>query len=50
MRTILDLVKPPPEAKWVVFYSFGEGAYKGVYYDAHPIEHMSHGLTMLART
>jgi methionine sulfoxide reductase catalytic subunit len=48
MRTIADLVKPQPEAKWVVFYSLGEGADKGVYYDAHPIGHMSHHLTMLA--
>ena len=48
MRTILDLVKPHPEAKWVVFYSLGEGPDKGVYYDAHPIEHMTHHLTMLA--
>ena len=31
-----------------MFYSLGEGADKGVYYDAHPIEHMSHHLTMLA--
>ena len=48
MRTILDLVRPQPAAKWVVFYSLGEGADKGIYYDAHPIEHMSHRLTMLA--
>ncbi len=48
MQTILDLVKPLPGAKWVVFYSLGEGADKGIYYDAHPIEHMSHHLTMLA--
>jgi methionine sulfoxide reductase catalytic subunit len=48
MQTILDLVKPDPEAKWVVFYSLGEGADKGVYYDAHPIEQMGHRLTMLA--
>ena len=48
MRTILDLVKPQPAAKWVVFYSLGEGADKGIYYDAHPIEHMGHRLTMLA--
>ena len=48
MRTILDLVRPQPAAKWVVFYSLGEGADKGIYYDAHPIEHMSHHLTMLA--
>jgi thiosulfate reductase cytochrome b subunit len=48
MQTMVDLVRPRPEAKWVVFYSFGEGADKGAYYDAHPIEHMSHHLTMLA--
>jgi len=48
MQTVVDLVRPRPEAKWVVFYSYGEGADKGIYYDAHPIEHMSHHLTMLA--
>jgi DMSO/TMAO reductase YedYZ molybdopterin-dependent catalytic subunit/thiosulfate reductase cytochrome b subunit len=48
MQTIVDLVRPRPEARWVVFYSLGEGADNGVYYDAHPIEHMSHHLTMLA--
>jgi DMSO/TMAO reductase YedYZ molybdopterin-dependent catalytic subunit/thiosulfate reductase cytochrome b subunit len=48
MQTIMDLVEPQPDAKWVVFYSLGEGSDKGVYYDAHPIEHMSHHLTMLA--
>ncbi|HXZ84327.1 MAG TPA: molybdopterin-dependent oxidoreductase [Myxococcota bacterium] len=48
MRTILELVKPRPEAKWVVFYSLGDGADGGRYYDAHPIEQMSAPLTMLA--
>jgi len=48
MQTIMDLVKPAPEAKWVVFYSLGDGADAGVYYDAHPIEQMSYHLTMLA--
>jgi DMSO/TMAO reductase YedYZ molybdopterin-dependent catalytic subunit/thiosulfate reductase cytochrome b subunit len=48
MQTILDLVQPSPEAKWVVFYSLGEGADGGTYYDAHPVEHMHHHLTMLA--
>ncbi|MEJ7784998.1 MAG: molybdopterin-dependent oxidoreductase [Solirubrobacteraceae bacterium] len=48
MQTIVDLVEPHSEAKWVVFYSLGDGADKGVYYDAHPIEHMSHHLTMVA--
>ncbi len=30
MQSVLDLVKPLPDAKWVVFYSLGEGADKGV--------------------
>ena len=48
MQTILDLVQPDPEAEWVAFYSLGEGVDGGIYYDAHPIEHMRHHLTMLA--
>ncbi len=48
METIMDLVKPQPEAKWVVFYSLGEGADGGIYYDAHAIEQMHYHLTMLA--
>lgn len=48
MQTILDLVRPRPEAKWVAFYSLGDGPDKGLYYDAHPIEQMRYELTMLA--
>jgi DMSO/TMAO reductase YedYZ molybdopterin-dependent catalytic subunit/thiosulfate reductase cytochrome b subunit len=48
MSTILDLVRPRPEAGWVVFYSLGDGPDGGLYYDAHPIEQMSYHLTMLA--
>lgn len=48
MQTILDVVKPLPEAKWVVFYSIADGPDGGIYYDAHPIEQMSYPLTMLA--
>jgi methionine sulfoxide reductase catalytic subunit len=48
MQTIMDLVKPLPEARWVVFYSLGDGPDKGIYYDAHPIEQMAYHLTMLA--
>jgi hypothetical protein len=48
MRTLMDLVEPLPEAKWVVFYSLGNGADSGIYYDAHPIEQMRYHLTMLA--
>ena len=48
MTTILDLVKPEPDARWVVFYSLGDGPDGGLYYDAHPIGQMRHHLTMLA--
>jgi methionine sulfoxide reductase catalytic subunit len=48
LQTIMDIVKPLPEAKWVVFYSLGPGPDGGIYYVAHPIEQMSHHLTMLA--
>ena len=34
MATIMDLVKPRPEARWVVFYSLGDGPDGGLYYDA----------------
>ena len=48
MATIIDLVQPQPEARWVVFYSLGDGPDGGLYYDAHPIEQMRNHLTMLA--
>lgn len=48
MRSVMDLVKPLPEARWVVFHSLGEGPDEGLYYDAHPIEQMGYHLTMLA--
>ncbi|WP_232004419.1 molybdopterin-dependent oxidoreductase [Mycobacterium paragordonae] len=48
MQTIMDIVKPLPEAKWVVFYSMGLGATGGIYYNAHPIEQMTHHMSMLA--
>ena len=48
MQTIVDLVRPRPDARWVVFYSLGDGPDGGIYYDAHPIEQMSYHLTMLA--
>ncbi len=48
MSTILDLVKPLPQAKWVVFYSIADGSDGGVYYAAHTIEQMRGELAMLA--
>lgn len=48
MQTILELVRPQPEARWVIFYSLGDGPDGGLYYDAHPIDQMRYHLTMLA--
>ncbi len=48
MQTIMDLVRPSPEARWVVFYSLGDGPDGGIYYDAHPIKEMGYHLSMLA--
>lgn len=48
MRQILDMVRPLSRARWVVFYSFAEGAEGGRYYDAHDVDHMRHRLTLLA--
>jgi len=48
MRHILELVKPKPGAKYVVFYSYGEGAESGRYYDVHRIHNMRHELSLLA--
>lgn len=38
IKAIVDLVKPHPAATTVVFYSFGEGLYGGVYYDTHTLD------------
>ena len=42
MKDILDIVRPLPSARWVVFYSIGNGAEPntGRYYKWHRIEHM----------
>lgn len=48
MHRILDIVKPTPEARYAVFYSFSEGSAGGGYYDVHKIHNMRHELTILA--
>ena len=48
MRDILDIVKPTPDARYAVFYSFAEGADGGGYYDVHELHNMRHQLTILA--
>lgn len=48
MRHILDVVRPNSDARYVVFYSFAEGAEGGIYYDVHSIKNMRHNLSILA--
>lgn len=48
MGHILNIVKPKPGAKYVVFYSFSEGGEGGRYYDVHRIHNMRHELSLLA--
>jgi len=47
---IMKLVRPKPEVRYVVFYSFAHGAGEnaGLYYDSHKIEHMYHDNSILA--
>jgi len=47
-RHILDLVKPRPEARYAVFYSFAQGGDGGRYYDVHRLSQLRHALTILA--
>jgi len=45
---LIDLVRPDPEAQWVIFYSFATGADGGVYYDSHSIHDLRHPQSLLA--
>ena len=45
---LIQLVRPKPEARAVVFYSFGDGAEGGRFYDSVSIENSKHPLTLLA--
>lgn len=38
LKTLVDIVKPHSSVTTVVFYSFGEGLYGGVYYDTHTLD------------
>jgi len=48
MRSIIELVRPTADARYVVFYSFADGADGGRYYDVHKLSNMRHELTILA--
>ena len=45
---LIELVKPLPEVKAVVFHSFGDGHYGGEYYDTLTLENANHPETLLA--
>jgi methionine sulfoxide reductase catalytic subunit len=46
---LIDLVRPKPEAEWVMFYSFAAGGEGGDrYYDSHSIRDLLHPQSLLA--
>ncbi|WP_182347486.1 molybdopterin-dependent oxidoreductase [Tomitella gaofuii] len=45
---LIDLVRPSPEARWVIFRSFGEGGEGGQYYDSHSMVDLEHPQSLLA--
>ncbi len=45
---LIELVRPSPDARWVMFYSFGEGGEGGQYYDSHSIRDLRHPQSQLA--
>jgi DMSO/TMAO reductase YedYZ molybdopterin-dependent catalytic subunit/thiosulfate reductase cytochrome b subunit len=48
LAKLLELVRPVPEAKFVVFHSFGEGLHGGEYYDCHSMTNVLHPQSLLA--
>ena len=48
MRTLFDFVHPKPEARTVVFYSFGNALYGGAYYDTQAIDNVLKSQCLLA--
>ena len=48
MNKLIELVKPQPEARTAVFYSFGDALYGGAYYDTQSFENLLKPGSMLA--
>ena len=48
MKTLIELVRPRPEAHTVAFYSFGEALYGGPYYDTQSLENVLKPQCLLA--
>ncbi len=43
MKTLIELVRPKPEARVVAFFSFGEALYGGTYYDTQSMDNRPEG-------
>ncbi len=48
MTKLIELVRPSPDAKVGVFYSFGESHSGSQYYDTHTLENLKHPQSLLA--
>jgi len=48
LSRLVEEVGPRPDAKWVVFRSFGEGLLGGEYYDCHSLADVLHPQSLLA--
>jgi DMSO/TMAO reductase YedYZ molybdopterin-dependent catalytic subunit/thiosulfate reductase cytochrome b subunit len=48
MAELIKLVRPKPQVRAVIFYSYGEGLEGGPYYDSQTLENASHPQTLLA--
>jgi DMSO/TMAO reductase YedYZ molybdopterin-dependent catalytic subunit len=48
LAKLIEIVRPLPEAKVVIFYSFGPGLYGGDYYDSLSLPNALHHQTILA--
>jgi methionine sulfoxide reductase catalytic subunit len=48
MRRLIELVRPKPEARVAVFFSFGEGLYGGAYYETQTVDNLIKAECLLA--
>jgi len=48
MRSLIELVRPKPNAKVVAFFSFGDSLYGGAYYDTQRIDNVLKAECLLA--
>lgn len=48
MAELIALVRPMPNARVAVFYSFGDGLEGGAYFDTHTVRNLMHSHSLLA--